>query len=175
MSMICADLLHELVETVRTCPPGVLVEVGVYKGGSAAVLAGVAKEQGRELWLFDTFTGIPYADAAIDFHKKGEFADTSVEEVRAAVPDAYVIAGVFPKSLKEAEKRGLGSIALAHVDCDQYRSVKACCEHLAKHMAPGGVMVFDDYDVLDGARCAVDEVFPGRVEFSQRGKARVRF
>lgn len=175
MSLICADVLNELVETVRACPPGIIVEVGVYKGGSARVLAGVAREQGRQLWLFDTFCGMPYADASIDFHRKGEFGDTSLEAVRAAIPDAYLVPGVFPKTLKEADKLGMKPIALAHIDCDQYRSVKACCEQLAARMVAGGFMVFDDYEALEGARCAVDEVFGRRVEMSPRGKARVRF
>jgi hypothetical protein len=42
-------------------------------------------------------------------------------------------------------------------------------------MVLGGVMVFDDYDVLPGARRAVDELFGKSVELSAEGKARVRF
>jgi hypothetical protein len=36
-------------------------------------------------------------------------------------------------------------------------------------------MVFDDYDVLPGARRAVDEAFGERVRISAGGKARVVF
>jgi hypothetical protein len=42
-------------------------------------------------------------------------------------------------------------------------------------MAAGGVMVFDDYDVLAGARRAVDECFNGCVQIGAVGKARVWF
>lgn len=169
-SLLRYDVLVELAHTARDCPPGDFVEVGVYKGGTAFSLAGVAREQGRKLYLYDTFTGIPHA-GPMDFHKVGDFSDTSLEAVKAAIPDAVFCVGVFPQTLGKNPKR----IALAHIDCDQYESVKACCLELGPRMVSGGVMVFDDYDVLEGARVAVDEVFGDRVRISREGKARVVF
>lgn len=170
-SEIAADTINELVEAARRAPPGDLVEVGVYKGGSASGLMDVAREQGRRLFLFDTFTGIPIADAEVDRHKVGDFGDTSLDAVRAALPDAIFKPGIFPGTLTD----DVGPIALAHVDCDQHASVSACCTTLAARMVEGGVMVFDDYDVLPGAKQAVEEAFAGRVVISPRGKARVYF
>lgn len=170
-SMLSPNVLHELMESARAAPPGPLVEVGVYKGGSAAALAQVAREQKRELYLFDTFTGIPYQDAKRDFHKVGDFADTSLEEVRRAIPEAICIAGVFPETLPGH----VVGVALAHIDCDQYESIVSACAALEPRMVRGGMMVFDDYDVLPGAREAVDELYGDCVEISVQGKARVRF
>jgi O-methyltransferase len=170
-SLIRPNALHELMETARAAPAGMLVEVGVYQGGSAAALAQVAREQGRKLYLFDTFAGMPHADPGVDRHMVGEFADTSVERVRAAIPEAVCIPGVFPQTLPA----WVDGVALAHIDCDQYRSVQESARALAPRMVPGGVMVFDDYDVLPGARRAVDELFGKSVELSAEGKARVRF
>jgi len=174
-SIIRDDVLNELVMAARIAPAGDIVEVGVYQGGSAWVLGGVAREQGRRLWLFDTFSGMPWHEGGLDFHRKGEFGDTSLEAVRQRIPDAEFVPGVFPKTLKDAQTRGLRAVALAHIDCDQYRSVRACCERLGPLMLPGGVMVFDDYDTLEGAQRAVDEAFAGRVRISPNGKARVAF
>jgi len=171
VSIIRQDAVNELAETARQAPPGDLVEVGVYQGGSACALADVARTQGRRLFLFDTFTGIPLRDSARDSHKVGDFADTSIDAVREAIPDAVIAQGVFPLTLTD----DVGPIALAHVDCDQYESTLACCKLLGDRMVPGGVMVFDDYDVLPGAKEAVDKIFAGRVEISAQGKARVRF
>lgn len=173
-SVISRGCLQELHYEALRAPPGDFVEVGVYRGGSAQVLATVAEEQHRRLFLFDTFTGIPY-QGAMDHHRPGDFGDTSLEEVKRAVPSAIIVDGVFPDTLPRAEQLGLGKVALAHVDCDQYQSVLACCVELAPRMLLGGVMVFDDYDCLTGARMAVEERFHGKVEFSARGKARVRF
>ena len=174
-SLIRPDALNELAEEARRAPQGCLVEVGVYKGGSAWILDMVGREQNRKVWLFDTFRGTPHANSKLDVHKKTDFGDVDVEELMAALPDSQLVVGVFPNTLKDADALGMGRIALAHIDCDQYRSVKACCESLMKRMVPGGVMIFDDYDALPGARQAVDEVFSGRVEMSAQGKARVRF
>jgi hypothetical protein len=170
-SMLSPNVLNELMETARSAPPGPLVEVGVYKGGSASHLAQVAREHGRELWLFDTFEGIPFQDPEIDFHKVGDFSDTSLESVRNAIPEAICVAGIFPGTLPGF----LTGIALAHIDCDQYASIRQSALSLGPRMVKGGLMVFDDYDVLPGAKQAVDELFDDRVTISAQGKARVRF
>lgn len=170
MSVISPNCRHELMEEARRAPPGDIVEVGVYRGGSAAALMQVCREQDRRLHLFDTFTGIPFRGPD-DWHNVGDFSDTSLAAVRQALPDAFIYPGIFPETLPAA----LDPIALAHVDCDQYRSVWDCCKHLSPLMAPGGVMVFDDYDVLAGARLAVDSYFKDRVQISRMGKARVYF
>src|SRR5262245_328780 len=112
--------IESIVEWAGVTPLCRFVEVGVYKGGSAWHLAKIAREQGRELHLFDTFSGIPYKDE-IDSLDIGRFADTSLEAVRKAIPDAHFYAGVFPDTMP-AELTG---IAFAHIDCDQYHSVQS--------------------------------------------------
>lgn len=173
-SLIRHEAICDLMETARAAPDGDFVEVGVYKGGSARALWEVAKERARRLFLFDTFTGIPCRDEQFDTHHIGDFADTSVESVREAVPGAIIVEGVFPWTLANV-KQEIGPIAIAHIDVDQYDSTLACCTKLGPLMAEGGIMVFDDYDVLNSARLAVNECFGGRVEMSKAGKARVRF
>jgi len=169
-SIIAPEHLDELAETARSVPDGDFVEVGVYRGGSAQRLAEVARERGRRLFLFDTFTGIPLRDD-IDDHEVGDFGDTSLEDVQRAIPDARFCVGVFPDTLPA----DCGPIALAHIDCDQYRSVRDCCNYLAPRMVSGGVMIFDDPSCLYGASRAVTEAFNGRISYSARGKWRVVF
>lgn len=148
-------------------PPGCFVEFGVYQGGSAWHLAQIARTQGRALYLYDTFAGIPMAGPH-DRHAVGDFADTSLAYVRELVPDAVIAPGIFPATLL-----CMPPIALAHIDADQYDSVKAACAVLPPLMAAGGVLLFDDYDQLPGARRAVDERFTV-TEFTELGKAVVR-
>lgn len=158
---------HWLRGVAWAMPKGNFVELGVYQGGSAWHLAEVAKAQDRKLYLFDTFTGIPFQDQ-VDSHQTGDFCDTSSEAVAALIPSAIIVKGVFPETMIP-----LLPVALVHVDCDQYRSVKAACEIFPKFMVPGGVMIFDDYGQLEGATLAVDESFQ-RIDKSGM-RAAVRF
>jgi len=172
LSVIAPDLLDELIREAEGAPPGDFVEVGVYRGGSAKRLAEVARRTGRRLFLFDTFTGIPMQREGVDHHKIGDFGDTSLAEVQREIPDAIFKVGLFPVTLDD----DVGPIAFAHVDCDQYDSVFACCVELAPRMVSGGVIVFDDPGCLEGASQAVrDAIGMDRVEYSRLGKWRVRF
>ena len=135
-------------------PQGCFVEVGVYKGGAAWHLAKVAQRQGRSIYLYDTFTGIPFRDE-IDAHAVGDFSDTSVEAVREAIPYASVVPGLFPGTLLA----GTPGVAFAHIDVDQYRSTREAILALSPLMVEGGIMVFDDYGVLVSATTAVNELF----------------
>lgn len=151
-SLLGSNTLRALVRLAEEPPRGPIVEVGVYKGGSAWHLAQVARKRGVALHLFDSFKGHPIA-CEIDLHRIGEFAAPEAP-VREAVPDAIFHVGTFPETLPQVEE--LDQISMAHIDCDQRDSVAACIEHLWPRMMPKGIMVFDDYEDLEGARFAVD-------------------
>lgn len=166
-SAISDEDLAELCALAASTPPGAFVEVGVWKGGSAWHLARVAEEQGRALYLYDTFSGIPFQEPG-DFHRVGDFGDTSLEAVSAAVPHALCIPGVFPETLVD-----MGPVAFVHADCDQFSSVMAVCEHLPERMVDGGIIYFDDYGALDSADRAVQQAF-GIPNRTNSGKGWVR-
>jgi O-methyltransferase len=162
ISLISRKQLEVVKELADSTPlEGIFIEVGVYKGGSAVELMSIAK--GRELWLFDTFGGMPES-SDIDYHKLGEFADCSVEEVHALVPEAKIYKGFFPETwhrlVTEQPK-----ISFAHIDCDQYLSISECIKIFKPLMLKKGIMWFDDYghSWLPGAQKAVDEFLPERL------------
>lgn len=149
------DVLQE-----RATLEGEVLELGVYKGGSALVLQRAAPT--RQLHLFDTFSGHPDVDRFHDdrsAHPVGRFSDTNVNEVAALFRGAPVAIhrGVFPWSAKYWHPAP--RLVVVHIDADLYESVRAACELLWPWMVPGGVMVFDDYGFPDcpGAKRAVDE------------------
>lgn len=149
-SLLTGERLARLYVMAEASPPGALMEVGVYQGGSAEVLYDVAKLQSRELWLYDTFTGIPYA-SEVDSHKVGDFSEASYEVIRREFPNAIVQQGVFPENMMLP-----GKIAFVHLDCDQYRSYRESLDELLPRIIPGGMIVCDDY-CLQGAAKAIDE------------------
>lgn len=153
-----------MLEVARATPSGCIVEVGVYKGGTGWFLARLCMDQNRPLFLYDTFTGIPHEDP-VDSHHIGDFADTSFETVRALIPRAITIAGVFPRSAVD-----MPPIAFVHLDCDQYRSVKESAEYLIPRMVRHGVIWLDDSPALAGANQAARELFGDRLQLSETGK-----
>ena len=166
-SVVGDNIIEVMLQTLKTTPAsGCIVEVGVYKGGTLWHLAQAA--EGRPVYGYDTFGGMPFSHDG-DSHKTGDFADTSLDAVQAAVPEATLVQGTFPGSLID-----MPPIAFAHVDCDQYQSVKDCINVLGPKMMVGGVMWFDDYNCLPSANRAVDEAFSAdRLIIS--AKAFVRF
>jgi O-methyltransferase len=155
-TLVGNDVLEGIAETAKRSLPGCFIEVGVYQGGTGWLLAQIAEMQGREIYLYDTFTGIPYTDHEKgDIHNVGDFGDTNVEVVRAAIPYAHVIQGIFPQSAVE-----MGPIAFVHLDCDQYQSYKDSFEYLLPKCQSGTILWFDDFGCLTGADKAVLETFP---------------
>lgn len=142
-------------------------ECGVYKGGTARMIAAFLEDRGspKRLLLFDTFAGMPATDPSRDWHKQGDFDDTSLDAVREFVGfpercDYYP--GQFPSTFAGLERR---AIAFAHIDADIYRSITDCLEFIWPRLAVGGCVVFDDYGfpTCPGARRAVDDFFAGSI------------
>lgn len=169
-SLIGENHLAELLAAAEGTPPGCFVEVGVYRGGSAWRLLQLAKRQNRELYLYDTFQGIP-CQGPLDRHSMGDFADVDVTEVTLKLAGAHVVQGIFPFSAIP-----MPPIALAHLDCDQELSVFESASYLAPHIVPGGVIWFDDSPCLPGARAAACKLFGDRLRMSSdHGKHYVVF
>ena len=132
--------LLRLAESVANIA-GCIVELGVYRGGALRALAG--KFPARKCYGFDTFKGMPKESwRQIDFHKPGEFGDTSLAAVKAAMSaNVELIAGLFPGSAQAFDQR----ISFAHVDMDLEKSTEDAIDWLRPRMVPGGLVVFDDY------------------------------
>lgn len=168
-ALISSDTLDALLALALVSPGGCFVEVGVYQGGSARHLNTLGLEEEREVYLYDTFCGMPHFHSGLDAHPLGDFADTSLERIQALCPTAIVTSGVFPESALP-----MPPIAFAHVDVDNYRCVHETAEYLKDRMAPGGVIWFDDSPCLAGAAKATKEVFGDTLELSRTGQHYVR-
>jgi hypothetical protein len=147
------------------------VECGCAKGGSAALMALTLQRHGsrRQLWLFDTFEGLPAPtsddpDYEIAKSFTGEFVGT-LQEVEFFFKQHQLLArvqfvkGLFQDTLPAAD---ITKIALLHIDGDWYESVKVCLENFYDKVTPGGIIQFDDYGYWKGARKAVDEFIAKR-------------
>lgn len=146
---------------------GDVAEVGVYKGGTALLFSELLLGSGKHLHLFDTFEGMPEtASRDKDFHRPGDFSDTSLPGVMAFLgsPEGVEFhAGFFPATASsESDRR----FCFVHVDVDIHQSVMDACTFFYPRLNKGGVMVFDDYGFLScpGAKEAVDTYFADKPE-----------
>lgn len=153
---------------------GTWYECGIYKGGSARMLARILQDIGHNrtwLRLFDTFTGMPQTDLCKDYHRANQFFETSLEHVIKVVqssnpqipPNIDFRKGLIPETFQGLEN---DRIALCHVDLDIYRSISDCCGFVYPRLLIGGCMVFDDYGFpsCPGAREGVDAYFQQKPE-----------
>ncbi|MEW6332995.1 MAG: TylF/MycF/NovP-related O-methyltransferase [Thermodesulfobacteriota bacterium] len=174
--------LYKSIEyIVRNNIEGDLVECGVYKGGSAMLMAHTLRhfhETGRNIYLYDTFEGMPppteedksitgdYAGDLLD--RKDKTADqmrciSPIEEVTKNMEStAYPKRNIFcTKGKVEDTIPGTvpDKIALLRLDTDWYESTKHELEHLYPILSHNGILIIDDYGYWQGARHAVDEYF----------------
>ncbi len=160
--------------------PGAIVECGVWRGGSSMAMALALQERGagdRELHLFDTFEGMSAptaqdkdlrglpAQETFDRNRTGEdraaWCIADLDDVRRNLArtgyDASLLHFVKGKVEETLPASAPDEIAVLRLDTDWYESTRHELETLYPRLAPGGVLILDDYGHWQGSRQAVDE------------------
>jgi O-methyltransferase len=162
--------------------PGALVECGVWKGGSMMAAARMLQALGdtsRELYLFDTFSGLPAATAQdVSFYglpgadvfrpeniARGDHCYAGLDEVRRNLQQTgypleriHFVQGKVEETLPTLRP---GPIALLRLDTDWYESTRHELIHLYPQVVSRGITIVDDYGHWQGARQATDEFLTG--------------
>lgn len=160
--------------------PGAIVECGVWRGGSMMAAALTLRALGagdRDLYLFDTFEGMP-PPTRVDLDASGSSAASLLEQQPKRAPRSVwcvadlddvranlVSTGYPPEKLHFVVGRveetlpaaAPERIALLRLDTDWYASTRHELEQLFPRLVPGGVLLLDDYGHWQGVRRAVDE------------------
>jgi len=179
-------LINAVRYAVRAQIAGDIVECGVWRGGAAMAAAlTLLGEQGgdRRLWLYDTFAGMtePARDndgsAAVRAWRRQRRSDggndwcrASLQDVRANMertgyPADHIryVEGPIEQTLRDPVNIP-HRIAVLRLDTDWYESTRIELEQLYPRLAPGGVLIIDDYGYWQGARKAVDDFFAASAE-----------
>jgi len=144
--------------------PGAILEVGVWRGGTGALMAARAAGLGLEdtVYLCDTWTGVAKSGEVDIYYRDGKHDDASQEIVeqlvtRMRLPNVELLRGVFPE--ETGERIPERTFRLCHCDVDVYESAKGVLEWVWPRLAKGGVVVFDDYGfpACPGVTQLVDE------------------
>lgn len=153
--------LHLLAGQVRDLEGDVL-EIGVWRGGTAAILASNLPD--KTVFLADTFEGV-IKSSDWEHYRDRAHDDTSIPIVedllgrRLGLANHRILKGVFPDDTgpEVAGRRW----SLVHIDVDVYLSARDAFHAVWRHVVPGGVVVFDDYGFFSacgGIRKLVDEL-----------------
>jgi O-methyltransferase len=158
--------------------PGGIVECGVWRGGSMQAVARTLLDLGRtdrDLYLFDTFEGMPApgehdrrhdgrlaADLlAASTRDQGIWAVATLDDVQTqmrAVPypahRLHYVEGMVEDTIPG---QAPAEIAILRLDTDWYASTKHELNELYPRLSSGGVLILDDYGWWQGSRKAVEE------------------
>jgi len=162
--------------------PGDIVECGVWRGGNcmlAALSLQLLGDDTRHVWLYDTFSGMSeptgrdrdvYGGRALDMRDKGFTAAgrptpfqfvASLEDVTANMASTgfpaertRFVEGRVEDALPSTRPE---RIALLRLDTDWYESTAHAMRHLYPLLAPGGVLLLDDYGDWPAVREAIHE------------------
>ena len=178
-------LYREAVRILREGVLGDFVEIGVHRGGTAAVLAFALRGTGRSLHLFDRWGDLPEPTERDGFRQQQYRRDAIGEKLRdlaehpplrdakrlvqevAGYPEelTFYYEGWYQDTLRAGGPFRGSRLAFASVDCDYYESVRLALQFVQRHASPRATIVVDDYGSWPGAQDALLEY----VEESRRG------
>jgi len=148
---------------------GDYIEIGVWKGGTGAIIAKIAQEHSKnsKVYLCDTFEGVVKAGENDNKYINGEHADTSVQLVQGLLDNlnltnTTILKGMFPDDT--GSSIGESKIKFCHIDVDVFKGAEEITNWIWGNLVIGGCIVYDDYG-FSGTQ--------GVTKFveSQRGKA----
>jgi hypothetical protein len=143
--------------------PGDIAEVGVYRGGSAKLIAEAKGD--KQLYLFDTFAGLPELsqnDNSAHFHPNQFPASfTEVKNLLKSYPNVHVYQGLFPQTGEVIKDK---KFSFVNLDVDIYESTLKCLEFFYPRMNRGGIILSHDYPKAAGVKKAFDEFFTNKSE-----------
>jgi len=166
-TLLTPDRVTSLIHLVRQVEhvAGDIAQVGVYKGGSARA---ISLNTYKHIYLFDTFEGLPEPTKGKDWHKLGDFSDSSIAHVMK-VMEPYanytIVPGLFPSSSTFTDEK----FSFVYIDVDLYQDTLNCFNYFYPRMNPGGIIVSDDYEMpsCPGVKLAIDEFMLDKPETLQ--------
>lgn len=155
-------ILREKLQEVKNIE-GEIAEIGVYEGASACIIREEIKD--KELYLFDTFNGLPDKLTKDDpeSYTVGHCATSKdhVELLMKDEKDVFIIEGIFPDTADIIKDK---KFAFVHIDTDIYQSTKDSLEYLYPKMIKDGLILIHDYPAHKGVKIAVDNFLKDKEE-----------
>jgi len=167
-AMYILEFLHKSLKL-----EGDVCEFGVAQGATSALLANEIHTTQKNLWLFDSFKGLPkpsekdwLLDDIFNLGSMDKYEGTmccQVDEVKSRLKEisfpltrAKIVPGFIEDTINSASLPE--KVCFAYVDFDLYSPTSVVLKFLDKHLSVGGFAVVDDYGFFStGVKMAVDE------------------
>lgn len=155
--------------------PGDILEFGVFKGSSFVRLLSfrdlLENSNARKIIGFDAFGKFP---DNLDSERDREFAKHHDSIGGYGIDEADLVHHLSAKGLANfelvkgdlmqtlpayMERNPSLQISMLHIDVDIYEPTLVILESLWDRIVPGGILMLDDYSLIEGETLAVDEFF----------------
>jgi len=156
-----------LTDIIENNIEGDCIETGVWRGGATIFMAAILKaySQKRNVWVADSFEGLPKPNADKYPHDKDDVHHTktrlaiSKEEVENNFKN-YSLLGENIKFLKgwfkdTLPKAQIDKLALVRLDGDMYESTMDGLINLYPKLQSGGYIIIDDWGAVPACKKAV--------------------
>ena len=114
-----------------------VLEFGVRFGTSIRLIGGLVEQ---EVHGFDSFEGLPEA-----WHHEPKGSYSTKGAIPSVQENVVLHEGWFEKTLPVFIEKYEAPVRFINIDCDIYSSTKTVLDILASQIAPGTVIVFDEY------------------------------
>lgn len=163
------NLQYCMEQVLKNGVPGDFIETGVWRGGSTIFMRAFLKAYGdvsRQVWVADSFQGLPPPDAAQypqdmgDVHHTIDELKISLEQVKANFESygllddqVHFLKGWFKDTLLTAP---IKQLAVVRLDGDMYESTMDALKALYPKLSIGGYLIVDDYCISSCAKAVHD-------------------
>lgn len=150
--------------------PGDFIETGAWRGGACIYMRAILKAHqctDRQVWVADSFAGLPEPDQEKYPHDRGDKHHTiseltvSLEQVRENFSrygllddQVHFLKGWFKDTLPAAP---IKKLAMLRLDGDMYGSTMEALTALYDKVSRGGFIIVDDYNSVVGCKQAITD------------------
>ncbi len=142
-------MLFQFAKMAAKLPAGDVAQLGVYKGGTAWMIASCFNNTTKKFYLFDTFEGLPQSSDKdgmwYNTTEGNNFSDVQFRDVQNYFSNYQNIEfrkGLFPSTAHGLEDE---QFCFVYLDADLYQSTKDALCFFYPRMVPGGVIMLDDF------------------------------
>jgi predicted O-methyltransferase YrrM len=166
-ALFCENWFTNLEYALSLRPTGLILEFGVYRGTTLRLIARHCPNE--RVYGFDSFRGLPERRVG----SRTAFTSMDRKGALPSVPtNAELVVGLFSDTLPGFLGNHAGPVGFAHIDCDIYSSTREVLAALGDRLAPGSVIVFDEFFGYHGFK---EHEYRAFYEFIQDSGRKFRF